>query len=251
MRTRALIPLALLGASVAACADSTAPEPTPSTPQIASASVSTGETLSSVRITYPSGSSVTLGAGSSLQMRSMLYYSRGGTLNGVPYVQWSSSNPCVASVSSKYPSFGLVKGLRSGTTTIEARFAGKTDVVTVTVTGGSSSGCSVPTASAPGDPSNGTPSTRYGVRAGEKLVRLVVFNPKSAVRVGQTVRIATELWYSGGGKLNAQWYVRPYSTNNSVATMSGTNLTGRSAGRAMVIAALGQFRDTAFVSVVR
>jgi len=254
MRSRNFISVALLsGAFLTACSDA-ATAPNAEAPAV-SAAIRSGEKLVRVAITSPTATSISLGVGATAQLTSKMYYSRGGSLPGVPYVAYSSSDPCVATVTSAYPSWGRVKGVRGGTVQIYAEAWGKADTITVTVEG---SGNLDPNcgerrkAARRADESFGNPAGSYSVRAGEKLTKLVLFAPKASVPAGRKVKLVAELWYSGGGKLLANRYVWFNSTAPATASVvRGGDVTGRTPGTANVIVHLGNMADTVPVTVVR
>jgi hypothetical protein len=256
MRHSILASVALLGTlGLAACEDN--PMGVEQQPALAetgpSLAVSSGESFSYIKITNPSTATASLAPGGTLQMGGTLFYSAGGTLSSNPYAQWRSTDVCVATVTNAYPSWGLVKGLKSGTTKIIAEAWGKADTVTVTV-----SGTNYPSSSCYdaqwswnyNDVSfTGTPSTSYGTAGGEALKKLVLFagpKPDYTILVAGKVTLRSELWYSLGGKLNGKGYVTFSVTDGSVASItSGGVVTGLKPGRTKVIARLGStYADT-------
>lgn len=212
------------------------------------AAVSAGEKFRKVVITNPSRSTYSMSVGASKQMKAQLRYSRGGSLPGVPYTNWMSSDPCVAKVTNKRPSWGKVKGVKAGTALIIASAWGKADTIKVTVRGSGNldKGCEKREWS--WDYSDvsftGTPAKSYKVRAGERLKKLVLFAPKKAVQRGEKQRLIGEMWYNRGGKLNAARYARFMTTDGSVATIDNRGVvTARRKGRTKVIMQLGQYSD--------
>lgn len=89
----------------------------------------------------------------------------------------------------------------------------------------------------------GTPATSYGVSAGEKLIRVVLFagpKPDWTIDRGSTVTLRSEMWYDKGGKLNGRGYVTFSVTEGAVASVTNTGVvTGLASGRTKVIARLG------------
>jgi uncharacterized protein YjdB len=254
MRSRNFISVVLLGgAFLTACSDA-ATSPEAEAPNV-SAAVKRGEKFVKVAITSPTAPSISLGVGATAQITSKLYYNRGGTLKGAPYVAYSSSDPCVATVTSAYPSWGLVKGVKGGTVQIYAEAWGKADTITVTVEGSDDldPSCGERRAAARrADESFGLPAGSYAVKAGEKLTKLVLFAPKAPVVAGQKVTLVAELWYSGGGKLLANRYVGFRSTAPSVASVAtGGVVRGVAPSTANVIVRLGTMADTVPVTVVQ
>jgi uncharacterized protein YjdB len=266
MRSRSLVPARFilrttltsvaLGGALAACQDGS---PSPTGPGAASlaprASVTTGEVPVRLGITNPSASTYSLAAGSSKQMSGTIYYSKGGTLPSSPYAAWSSSDPCVATVTSAYPSWGKVVGVAPGTARIIASAWGHADTVTVTVTGTgtASSACysRLWTFNLNDASFTGTPATSYLVKAGEHLSKLVLFAPKDSLAVGTTRKLVGEMWYDQGGKLNGLGYVNFTSTDGSVAAVDFQNgvVTPKARGRTKVIMHLGNMADTVPVYV--
>jgi hypothetical protein len=244
MRPRYIVALATLGVFTA-CNDATAPREPLRAPSDLNASVRTGEKFTKIAITSPNVTATTMYVGAYKQMYATLYYSLGGTLAGVPYAQWSSVDPCIASVTSASPSWGRVKGVKAGKTKIIASAWGKADTITVTVsgTGNTDPNCYTRTWSFnTSDVSfTGTPATSYGVKTGETLKKLVLFAPKYPMKVGGTLKLVSELWYSGGGKLNGVPYVNFSSTNGAVATVDYRSgyVSAKSVGRTKMIVRLG------------
>src|SRR5688500_12605009 len=122
MRNTKLASVLVLGTSLlSGCADSPlAVEQTTLASTAPSLAVRTGETFVGISITNPSTRSISLALGGTTQMSGILKYSLGGTLPTAPYAKWRSNDTCVASVTSASPSWGLVKGLKSGTALIIA-----------------------------------------------------------------------------------------------------------------------------------
>jgi hypothetical protein len=246
MRSRSLVPAMLVLVTAATACGDAATAPNAIGPSATpSASVRTGETFRKIAITSPSVSALSLTTGTIKQMAGTLYYSLGGTLPSSPYAAWSSSDPCVATVTSAYPSWGKVTAVAPGTARIIASVWGKADTVTVTVTG-------------TGTPSQacydklwyfntsdvsftGTPSTSYHVSAGETLKKVVLFAPKDTLTVSELRTLSSELWYSAGGKLNGVPYVNFTSTDAGVATVDFQKgvVTARAPGRTKLIVRLG------------
>lgn len=245
MRSRFLLPCALVGGSLlAACSNDVATSPTAEAAAV-NASVSSGETFSRIGITNPSTTYYSMGVGAVKQMYATLYYSKGGTLAGVPYAAWMAVDPCIAKVTTAYPSWGKVTGVKSGTTLIIATAWGKADTVKVTVsgTGNLDPYCYTRlwTFNTSDVSFTGTPATSYSVKSGETLKKVVLFAPKYPIKVGQTIKLVSELWYSGGGKLNGVPYVNYTSTDGSVATIDYRTgyATGRKIGRTKIIVRMG------------
>lgn len=250
MRSRFLLPSAVLATSfLAACSDDIATTPNGEAPKV-DAAVSTGERYSRIVITTPSTTTYSMTVGGVKQMYSKLIYSSGGYLPGVPYATWTSVDPCIAKVTSASPSWGKVTGIKSGTTKIIASAWGKADTVTVTVTGTGNLNSSCYTqlwSFNTNDVSfTGTPATSYGVKSGETLRKLVLFAPKETWPIGRQRSVIGELWYSGGGKLNAKGYANFMSTDGSVASIDYRSglVTTKKAGRTKLILSLGNMRDT-------
>jgi hypothetical protein len=259
MRKHTLASVALLGTLVVTACTEAPLEPSILEEAGPNLSVTTGETFSYIKITSPSSSTTSLTVGGSTQMAGTLFYSKGGTLPAVPYAQWRSTDPCVATVTNASPSWGLVKGMKSGTTRIIAEAWGKADTVTVTVTGTGdlSPGCA--------DQQwvwdykdvsfTGSPATKYHVASGERLRQVVLFagpKPDYTIKRRARVTLTSELWYNKGGKLNGSGYVTFSTLDSSVATISSTGeLRGRGVGRTKVIARLGTMTDTVPIYVVR
>jgi hypothetical protein len=188
-------------------------------------------------------------------MVAKLFYNLGGTLPGVPYGQWRSTDACVASVTNGPTSWGLVTGVAAGSALIIVEAFGKADTVAVTVTG---SGNLNPNCAANEWSWNlsdlsftGSPlkATKYGVAAGEKLVRVVLFagpKPDYTIGVGGKVTLKSELWYDKGGKLAGKGFVTFSSSDPSVATITSNGVAkGIQPGRVKIIARLGStFADT-------
>jgi hypothetical protein len=214
------------------------------------AAVKTGEAFEFIKI--DNSSSLSLAVGGTAKMAGTLHYSLGGTLPSSPYASWTSTDNCVATVSSAYPSWGTVKGVKSGTAKIIASAWGKADTVTVTVTGTGN----LDAKCAENEWSwnyrdvsfTGSPAKSYGVKAGEKLKQVVLFagpSPDYTIAPGASVTLRSELWYNKGGKLNGRKYVSFSTTDGSVATVSNRGVVhGIAPGRVKVIARLGEFADT-------
>lgn len=216
--------------------------------------LSPGETFSFITIDDPAEASVSMTEGSTSQMLATLHYSLGGTLLGVPYANWRSSDNCVATVSSALPSWGLVTGVAAGTAHIIVESWGKSDTVSVTV-----AGPSAPSAACYendwswnyNDVSfTGTPRTpkKWSVGAGEKLVRVVLFagpKPDYTILRGAKTTLKSEMWYDRGGKTGGKGYVVFSVTEGSVASVNNLGVvTGLNPGRTKVIARLGTLADT-------
>ena len=251
MRKRHLAPLALLtGVLLSACADDvTAPTPAATEPT-ASADAYISGSFTKIAITTPTTTYYSLGVGGVKQMYGRLYYSNGGYISSSPYASWSSVDPCIAKVTSAYPSWGKVTGIKSGTVYIIASAWGKADSVKVTVTGTGNldSGCYTRWWTWNyNDPSfTASPATSYSVKSGETLRKLVTFAPKSSIKVGYTYNLITEMWYSGGGKLNGEPYVTYSTQNGAVATIDAKTgvVKGRAVGKTKAFAKLGSMADT-------
>jgi hypothetical protein len=261
MRAPRSIAFVGLGFLMAACADS-ATEPTSNVNALvdteASLAVRTGEVFSRTAINGLTSRSLTVG--STLQLSNTLYYSLGGTLSGIPYSSWRSTDPCVVTVTSASPSWGNLKGISAGSAKVIATAFGKSDTVSVTVTGDGNLDSKCSNVIEPLPSSNysmGTPATRYGTKAGEKPTRIVLFAPPSPLAVGTKQKLVAEMWYSAGGKLLANTYVTFETTDGAIATVvtgsGATNgtVTARKVGAARIIARLGQFADTVMVRVTR
>jgi hypothetical protein len=213
--------------------------------------VSSGETYSHIEITTRSAEFVDLEVGGSMQMAATLHYSAGGTLRAVPYASWRSSDPCVASVTSAFPSWGLVRGVKEGTTRIIAEAWGRADTIVVAVTGTGDLDPSCEDREWSWDWEDvsftGSPADGYSVAAGEKLTRVVLFagpRPDWTIEQGSRVRLQSELWYDEGGKSNGRGFVTFSSMDHSVATVSARGVvTARGPGRTKIVARLGQFSD--------
>jgi hypothetical protein len=249
MRNTTVASVVLLGSILAVGCEQTptgiqSPALAASDPALA---VTSGETFSHILISQPSAKSLSLAVGASSQMASTLHYNRGGTLPSAPYAQWRSTDPCVATVTNASPSWGMVRGVKSGTTRIISEAWGKADTITVTVTG---TGDLDPTCASrqwvwnSRDVSfTGSPASSYGVASGEKLRRVVLFagpRPDYTLDAGGKVTLRSELWYDKGGKLNGRGYVVFSSTDESVATINSKGVvTARGSGRTKIIARLG------------
>jgi hypothetical protein len=254
MRKAALATSILLsGVLVTGCENiPTDVEPMGLTPTDASLSVSAGETFSHLRITNPKSRSVSLRVGGNRQMAAVLFYSRGGKLPGAPYTQWRSTDDCVATVTSASPSWGMVRGVSTGTTRIIAEAWGRADTITVAVTGSGNkdTGCADRQWLWNYDDVSftGTPITRNTVQSGETVRSLVLFagpRPDYTLSRGGKVTLSSELWYSRGGKMMANRFASFTSTEGSVATVTADGVvTAHSSGRTKIIARLGQFSDT-------
>lgn len=216
--------------------------------------ISTGEVFSFITIDTPAADNMSLGLGSTYQMLATLHYSAGGFLSSAPYASWRSSDSCVATVTNASPSWGLVNGVATGTAKIIVEAWGKADTVTVSV-----GGSSPPTAACydkewTWDYSDvsftGTPlsSTLYGVAAGEKLKKVVLFagpKPDYTISVGLKTVLKSELWYDKGGKISGRGYVTFSVSDGSVASVNANGaVLGLRAGRTKVIARLGSLADT-------
>ena len=235
------------GALLTACADTTtAPEATRPAP--ASAAIRTGETFKYIAVTNPTTTTYSLAVGASKQMGATLYYSLGGTLSSVPYATWYSVDPCVASVTSASPSWGLVKGVTAGTTLIITTAWGKSDSVKVTVTGTGNTDLTCAARLWTFNWSDlsftGTPLTSYTKwpATGATMTKLVTYGWRDSLTVGQARDIKSELFYTDGTRLNAETYGARYiSTNGAVATVNSTTglVTAVAKGRTKIIQALG------------
>jgi hypothetical protein len=215
--------------------------------------VSAGEAFTHIGITTPDTDALAMTVGETRPFSARLFYSAGGYLPSSPYAQWRSTDPCVATVTNTSPRWGVVTGLRAGTTRIIAEAWGSADTVTVTVSGDEDldPGCDDRQWLWDYDDVSFTANYAkpYGVAPGEKLVRLVLFarpRPDYTIATGQKSTLRSELWYDGGGKLNGKKWVQFRSTDASVAqvTSRGGTVTGVAPGRTKIIASLGQFSDT-------
>jgi uncharacterized protein YjdB len=237
------------GALLAACADSTtAPEAT--SPAPVNAAIRTGETFKYIAITNPSTTTYAMTVGATKQMAGTLYYSLGGTLPSSPYATWYSVDPCVASVTSVSPSWGLVKGVKAGTTLIIATAFGKSDTVKVSVTGTGNLDLTCEARlwtfnwsdiSFTGTPAPYYPYPKMPV-AGATITKLVTFGWKDTLTVGMTRDLKSELRYTDGARLNAESYGARYlSTNGAVATVNSMTglVTAVGRGRTKIIQNLG------------
>jgi hypothetical protein len=215
--------------------------------------VSAGETFTHIGITRPETEPFAMTVGETRPFSARLFYSAGGSLPSSPYAQWRSTDPCVATVTNASPRWGMVTGVRAGTTRIIAEAWGSADTVTVTVSG-----------DADLDPRchdrqwlwnyddvsfTANYAKPYRVAPAEKLVRLVLFarpRPDYTIATGQKFTLRSELWYDGGGKLNGKKWVQFRSTDASVARVNsrGGTVIGVAPGRTKIIATLGQFSDT-------
>ena len=95
--------------------------------QITSEANGTGPTLSSISVTPVNQ---TIGDGSQVSFTATGTYSNNSTLNLTGQVRWASSNPTVATISTR----GLASALNPGGTTISATLNGVTGSTTLTVT---------------------------------------------------------------------------------------------------------------------
>jgi len=252
MRSRFLLPCALLGSSLlAACSDDTATTPNGEAPPVANA-LTTGEKFSYIKITSPTTTTYSLGVGGIKQMYAKLYFSLGGVLSSTPYATWYSVDPCIAKVTSASPSWGKVTGVKYGTTKVIVTYGGKADTVKVSVTGTGNldSGCYTRlwTFNTSDVSFTGTPATSYYVKSGEVLKKLVLFAPKDYTSwyVGKQKYVIGELWYNYGGKLNGRPYVSFMSTDGSVASIDPKTgyVIARKVGRTKLIMSLGNKADT-------
>jgi hypothetical protein len=215
--------------------------------------VVTGETFSYLKITSPTAPTFGMLIGGTKQMKATLFYSLGGTLPAVPYAQWRSTDTCIASVTSVYPSWGKVTARKSGTALIISEAFGKADTVAVTVAGTEYPDPACYDADWVWDYNDvsftGSPATSYSTQVGETLTQVVLFaapKPTYTILVGGQTTLRSELWYSLGGKMNGKGYVAFAVTNDSVASVSSTGVVkGLRVGRTKVIARLGSnFADT-------
>lgn len=254
MRCTMIASALLLGSvALAGCNDSPlAVEQSSLSGSVPSLAVRTGESYASIRITNPSSQRFTISPGSTFQMAGILEFSAGGTLPSVPYAQWRSSDNCVADVTSGYPSWGLVKGLKSGTAMIIAEAWGRADTVEVTVSGTDYPSEKCYDAEWKWDYKDvsftGSPAHTYSVAPGEALKSVVLFaGPGSeyTVKSGESATLVSELWYSKGGRWNARGFATFSVTDGAVATINRRGVvTGLKAGKTKVIARLGAMSDT-------
>jgi hypothetical protein len=257
MRNVTFASVLLLGSTlVAACNDSPtgADQPLLADNTEPSLGVSAGETFTAIGITNPSSRTLSLSLGDSKQMSAMLRYNRGGTLAASPYASWRSSDNCVATVTSRSPSWGLVKGVRSGTALIIAEAWGKADTVVVSVSGSKRPDDSCYEAewkfdlrdvSFTGAPLTAAEYRREGPKAGERLTDLVLFAPKDPLKVGQSLVLSSELRYNRGGRLDGRKWVSFSVTDGAVARITRDGkVTAVGRGRTKVVARLGQYADT-------
>jgi hypothetical protein len=134
-------------------------------------------------------------------------------------VRWSSSNPCIAAVAGGVASGTELRGVRRGQVEVIASFAGKADTIRVTVVGDSTAAaeCEARRSARAADESDGQPSARLGVRAGERVSRVVLFNEPGMLTRGDSLLLTSELWFSGGGRLRGPPRVRFASLHPAVA----------------------------------
>ena len=238
---------ALLVFVIACTEPTTAPRGERAVSSSVSGSVRSGEKLRRVVLATDSGA---VAVGGALALSSRMYFSRGGELPGTPYVRWSSSDPCVAEVSA-----GVVRGVRGGSATIVARFAGLADTAHVTVAGDSTAdpGCEARALAGATDESDGTPSLRFGARPGERLRRVVLFRAAGPLAAGDSVRLVSELWFSRGGRLSGAERVRFRSLDGAVACVGERSgwLRARGDGVARLVAEFAGRADTVEVHVGR
>ena len=254
MNARKLSPLFLLGGALwtglllTRCGEgSTAPEAVEDAePGPASAAVQTGETFKSIAITNPTTTTFGMGVGGSYQMRATLYYSLGGTRDGVPYTAWSAVDPCITSVTSVSPSWGLAKGVKAGSTLVIATAFGKSDTVKVTVTGigNTDPTCETRIWTFNFADASFTTIPKYTIMplTGETLTRIVLFGWKDTLLVGATRDLRSEMQYTGVGRLNGELHgVKYFSTDGRVATVDPRTGAVRAvaSGRTRMIVSLG------------
>ena len=261
MTLRKLAPIVIVGgALLTACSDvSTAPMAEETVePGAVNAAIRSGETYKYIAIKDPSTTTYSMAVGASKQMLATLYYSLGGTLSSNPYATWYSVDPCVATVTTASPSWGMVKGVKAGTTMIIATAWGKSDTVTVSVTGTGNLDLTCETRLWTFNWSDvsftGTPQGTYTKMptTGATISKVVTFGWKDTLTVGQTRDLKGELWYTDGTKLNAESYGARYiSTNGTVATVSSISglVTAVAKGRTKIIQTLGSKADTVPVFV--
>jgi hypothetical protein len=247
MRSREGALVAAMFLLAAAC---TEPSTSPPARVGANASVRTGEKLRRVVITAPGAE---LAVGGALPLSSRMFFSRGGEMPGAPYVRWASSNACIAAVASGAASGTELRGVRRGTVDVIASFAGKADTIRVTVTGDSSAAaeCEARRSTRADDESDGQPSARLGVRAGERVTRVVLFNEPGMLMRGDSLLLTSELWFSGGGRLRGPPRVRFASLDAAVARVDERTgwVRGVGSGPARITVRFAALADTIEVRV--
>lgn len=170
-------------------------------------------TLSSIAVT-PGNS--TLGTGLTRQYSATGVFSGGATLNLTNRVNWVSTNPSAATVSST----GLVTGMNAGSTNIQAVY-------------GAVSG-----------------TTGLSVQAGLTLVSIAVTPANFSIPPGGTAQLTATGTYSDSSTQNLTALVNWNSTNTAVATVSTSGLvTAVSAGNAGISAQLGPASGSAEATV--
>lgn len=247
MRSREGTLVAAMFLVAAAC---TEPSTSPAARAGANATVRTGEKLRRVVIAAPAGE---LTAGGALPLSSRMFFSRGGEMPGAPYVRWSSSNACIASVAGGAANGTELRGLRRGTVEVIASFAGKADTLRVTVTGDSTAAadCEARRTARADDESDGQPSARLRVRAGERVTRVVLFNEPGTLMRGDSLLLTSELWFSGGGRLRGPPRVRFSSLDVGVAQVNERSgwVRGLAPGVARIAVRFSALADTIEVRV--
>ena len=246
MRSREGTLVAALFLAAAACAE---PSTSPARAG-ANASVRTGEKLRRVVIAAPAAE---LAVGGALPLSSRMYFSRGGEMPGAPYVRWSSSNSCIAAVAGGAASGTELRGVRRGSVEVVARFAGKADTIRVTVVGDSTAAaeCEARRSAHATDESDGQPSARLGVRAGERVTRVVLFSEPAMLTRGDSLLLTSELWFSGGGRLRGPPRVRFASLDAATAQVDERTgwVRGIAPGSARIAVRFAAFADTIEVRV--
>jgi hypothetical protein len=91
----------------------------------------TVEAFTAITITPASG---TVAEGTSIALKATGTLTNGTTQDLTNSVQWTSSNPSVATMSVALGSYGQVTGIAPGTVTVTAVFAGQVGVASLTVT---------------------------------------------------------------------------------------------------------------------
>ncbi|MEG3025627.1 MAG: Ig-like domain-containing protein, partial [Aeromonas sp.] len=134
---------------------------------------------------------LTLAAGLTGQLTATGSYSDGSSADVTANVQWSSSDPAIATVSQT----GLVTAVAPGSTTITGTLDGQTATISVTVT-------------------NATLNTGG----------LTISTPPLTLAAGQSSQLAANGSYSDGSTINVTANVQWSSDNPAVATVSSTGL---------------------------